>query len=380
MKICNYRCNNRNQTAACRAGLYPGYMTVNGHVIFDDDVLQREVLVTSFQTGFDIEYLNELSHRVQRQNVTFESEAEVFNDYHIGMLPFDVLQKRQKVDRRRITEAYFLFIYLDSAQRHGIEDWQILYNGDLDETILMQKGKLKNSFEERWTIRHECDIPGCRNVLVIDGGLTPHRAVCAAKLSGIKVFKEAEISYLTGCQKMPINASKFCHEHQNCESPIVAAKEASETSKQKLRSFKSKEASSSQARDDDFFVIEQINAIEEDSGKKKYLVKWVGYPDTQSTWEPEANVPGFIKKYYENEVNIGSKLPAPTIKHSKTVAGIEYHYLKWGSAKGDWLPDEFFKIISEDGEIVDTHQTVTPIPSYFLQFWVFLDAYNFITF
>ena len=241
MEVYNYRCNNRNQNSACRAGLYPGYLTVNGHVIFDDDVLQREVLVTSNQTGFDIEYLNELSHRVQRQHITFESEGDVFNDYHIGNLPFDVLEKRKKVDRRRISEAYFLYIYLESAQRHGIQDWQVIYNGDLDETILMHKSQLKKSFEERWTIRHECEIKGCRNVMVIDGGLTPHRAVCAAKLSGIKVFKEAEISYLTGCPKMPINASKFCPEHQNCDTPIVAANEVSESSKKKLRSFKSKE-------------------------------------------------------------------------------------------------------------------------------------------
>ena len=148
------------------------------------------------------------------------------------------------------------------------------------------------------------------------------------------------------------------YEHQNCDTPIVAAKEVSESSKTKLRSFKRKEASSAQARDDDFFVIEQINEVKDDKGKKKYLVKSVGYPDSQSTWEPEENVPGFIKQYYENGKNIGSKLPAPTIKTSKTVAGVEYHYLKWGSAKGDWLPDEFFKIIGDDGEIVDTHETV----------------------
>ena len=73
---------------------------------------------------------------------------------------------------------------------------------------------------------------------------------------------------------MPINGSKFCHEHQNWDTQIVAAKE----------------------------------------------VKWVGYPESQSTWQPEANVPSFIRKYYEDENN---KLPAPTIEHSKTVAGVE---------------------------------------------------------
>ena len=60
VKSSNYRCNNRNKASPCRAGLYPGYITTHGHIIFDNDVLEREVLVTSEQTGFDIEYINEL--------------------------------------------------------------------------------------------------------------------------------------------------------------------------------------------------------------------------------------------------------------------------------------------------------------------------------
>ena len=68
-------------------------------------------------------------------------------------------------------------------------------NGNLEETILRHKSELKPSFEERWTFGHECDSPGCRDVMVINGGLTPIRAVCAAKLSGMKVFEEADISY-----------------------------------------------------------------------------------------------------------------------------------------------------------------------------------------
>ena len=190
--------------------------------------------MTSEQTGFDIEYLNELAHRVQRQNVTFESEADVFNDFHTAKLPYDVMKSRVEVDRRRISEAYFLYIYLEAGQRHNIKDFQVIFNGNLEETILRHKSELKQSFEERWTIGHECETPGCRDVMVIDGGLTPHRAVCAGKLSGIKVFEEADISYLIGCPKMPINESKFCNDHKNCETPIVAAKEVSESSKKIL--------------------------------------------------------------------------------------------------------------------------------------------------
>ena len=42
----------------------------------------------------------------------------------------------------------------------------------------------------------------------------------------------------------------------------------------------------------------------------------------------------------------------PTIKHTKVVGGTEYQYLKWGAEKGgQWINEDFFKIVSEDGEV-----------------------------
>ena len=87
-----------------------------------------------------------------------------------------------------------------------------------------------------------------------------------------------------------------------------------------------------------------------------YHVKWVGYPETESTKEPEENIPGFIRRFYEDTLKLGSKLPAPTIKHTKTIAGVKHHYLKWGEAEGDWLSEDFFKIMNEDGELVERHE------------------------
>ena len=87
-----------------------------------------------------------------------------------------------------------------------------------------------------------------------------------------------------------------------------------------------------------------------------YHVKWVGYPETESTKEPEENIPGFIRRFYEDTLKLGSKLPAPTIKHTKTIAGVKHHYLKWGEAEGDWLSEDFFKIMNEDVELVETHE------------------------
>ena len=353
-----YRCNNRNKSAPCRAGFGPGYIKTSTSTIYEADALSRDVLVSSDQTGFDVTYLHELALRMQKQHLTFESEAEVFNSFHSESLPMDVNNKRTMIDRRRITHAYFLYTYLELGARYGIDNYQVIEGGNLEETILKNKNAFKLKFEENWSVDHKCDVPGCTKVMVIDGGLTPHRSVCAAKLSTIKIFEKANISYLIGCPKMPINESKFCKEHKDCDTPIVGAKEISDKSKKQLRSHKKKESEHEAARDDDFFVIEEITQVRMEKDKKMYLVKWVGYPPNQSTWEPEEHIPSFIKKYYDNTGNIGKKLPAPQIKHTKTIGGVKHHYLKWSDSEGDWLSEDFFKIMNEDGELVDTNQTV----------------------
>ena len=72
------RCNNRNKYADCRAGYYHGYITHKGLTVFEDDAMMQEVLVTSNQTGFEIEYMLEVKDRVQISNVTFEAEAKAY--------------------------------------------------------------------------------------------------------------------------------------------------------------------------------------------------------------------------------------------------------------------------------------------------------------
>ena len=63
-------------------------------------------------------------------------------------LPFDVLQKRLLVDRRRISEAYFLFPYLEAASRYGIPNYQVIYNNNLEETILKHKEEFDTAFRK----------------------------------------------------------------------------------------------------------------------------------------------------------------------------------------------------------------------------------------
>ena len=249
-------------------------------------MLQREVLVISEQTAFDVDYLRELAYRVQIQGVTFESEASFFNRFHVQNLSHDVLQNRIQVDRRRISDGYFLYIYLEAGLRHNIKDYRVLLNGSLEDTIIGHKDDFKRSFEERWTVGHQCDVEECKDVLVIDGGLKPHRPICAAKLSGVKEFKEAGVTVIVGCPKMPINESKYCHDHMNSETPIVSGHDITNESRVNLNKYRKSSAISEHAPSDDFFVIESILNIKEDKGKKRFLVKWVGFPEEEATIEP----------------------------------------------------------------------------------------------
>ena len=59
---------------------------MSGHVVFENNALHHEVLVTSEQTGFDKEYLVDLANMVQLQSATFESEAKVFNRKLLNLL------------------------------------------------------------------------------------------------------------------------------------------------------------------------------------------------------------------------------------------------------------------------------------------------------
>ena len=214
------RCNFRNSSFECGPGYCYGYTSYKGMKIISDDALQNPVLVTSSQTGFDLDYLVELVGRVHISSTTFEGAAKEFNRFHNMNLPFDVLEMRTEIFRQRVSEAYYLFTYIEYCQRYNVKDYQII-RSTLDEAILDCKVEMISAYRERWTVRHECDRPGCKVALVIDGGLKPHRSICGAKTCGVRVFNEAGVTIMTGCSVIPQPNSKFCFDHQDGQHPVV---------------------------------------------------------------------------------------------------------------------------------------------------------------
>ena len=352
-----YICNNRNKYKPCRVSYYHGYYKVKGKQVFQNDVLKNDVLVTSTQTAFELDYLVELAATIEICSVNFEGMSEVYNRTHNRKLPSDLMLKRVELCRKRMTEAYFLYTYLELGQRYGISNYQVI-DGNLDTTILKNQEAFQTAFRNQH-FSHRCNVKGCGEVITIDGGLKPHRMLCGAKLSGLRTFEKAGVKVFTGCTRQPQPNSKYCWEHQNGDSPVIPADSVSTRTRQQLRGHRDCTRYSEEAQDDQFYVIESINEIKVQQTKQCFAVKWVGYPEV--TWEEESRLPGFIKKYYtDDRSRLGSKLPNPKIKHTKKVGGSEIHLLSWEGVEGnEWLHEDYFHYLDEEGGILNSNVTVT---------------------
>ena len=250
-----YRCNNRNKGNPCRARYFHGYKTFEGNKIYEDDALKNEVLMVSRRTGFTIEYLVEITGNLDINSCTFEGLAKLYNRVHNGKLPYDILAKRVEVCRKRIADAFFLYSYLELAQRYNIPNYYIIIQGDLDLTIEQHQEKFQTIFREKWSLKHKCDKPGCGKALIVDAGLKPHRKLCGAKLSGIREFQKANVKVFTGCRKIPKPESKFCQEHEETDTPVVPAEKVSRQTRRKLRDFREDSSKSKLAGQDNFYIV-----------------------------------------------------------------------------------------------------------------------------
>ena len=281
-----YRCNSR--ATNCRALHGHGYFKWKGKKVYESDCLKNQILVTSSQTAFEIDYLLEITNSIEINSDNFEGLAKLYNRMHNHRLPTATSAKREDLCRKRMTDAYFTYVYLEFAQRYNIKNYQVV-DEDIDTTILKHKTEMMDKFRERWAVNHRCDIPGCGWCLTIDGGLKPHRQLCGAKMSGIRVFPSAGIKIFTGCTKLPSPRSKFCADHENEESPVVQGSSVSAKTKAKLRDERAKSSQSADAGQDDLYIIESIVELK----KHEVKVKWYGF--TEPTWEPNKGIPAFIR-------------------------------------------------------------------------------------
>ena len=135
------RCHFRNKYMDCRAGHSFGFSTHQGLRIYSDCALKNDILMISRQSGFTVEFLVELTGQVDISSETFEAAAKRFNRFHARKIPEDRNKKRMELNKVSVSNAYFLFTYLEICQRYEIANYQIIKN-DLNSAILEHKGAL----------------------------------------------------------------------------------------------------------------------------------------------------------------------------------------------------------------------------------------------
>ena len=111
----------------------------------------------SAQTGFTVEYLEEVKAAVEINADSFEGLAKLYNRLHNNRLPTSTANRRIDIHQRRLTEAYFLYIYLELGQRYGLPNYQIIENSDIDSTIMKHHQELHKRFRNRWS-KHRCNV------------------------------------------------------------------------------------------------------------------------------------------------------------------------------------------------------------------------------
>ena len=159
--------------------------------------------------------------------------------------------------------------------------------------------------------------------MIVDGGMKPTRSLCAAKLNGIKEFTKSGMFVVCGCQKIPQPDSKYCGDHVNLSSPALTSDDVSETTRITLREHRAETSEFKDAPQDQVYVIETIFEKKEENKEVSFLVKWLGFPSNQATWEPARNIQPWIQDYYGDDGKLGKPLPEPRIKYSKHAGGGE---------------------------------------------------------
>ncbi|XP_044174053.1 uncharacterized protein LOC114970138 isoform X3 [Acropora millepora] len=68
------------------------------------------------------------------------------------------------------------------------------------------------AFLKKWG-GHSCEVPGCNDVLVLDGNMKNARQVCSCRDIGELQYAGMEGTVVVGCQNTPGKGSRYCHIH-----------------------------------------------------------------------------------------------------------------------------------------------------------------------
>ena len=157
-----------SRCSSCRRGYYHGYRKDGTTYIYDDDAWQNDFLISSRETGFEVNYLNHCSLLQFYGDISVVALTDTYNAFHLTEFAGKGKDSRAKLYEKRLTEALLLFEVLELKNRYGLSE--MAHGSDVDESILQHFDKIKAKFEENWA-KHSCGEEGCGRVLTIDGDL-----------------------------------------------------------------------------------------------------------------------------------------------------------------------------------------------------------------
>ena len=131
-----------------------GYSSKGGIKVYESDALENKYLITSNQTVFSVEYLYEMTLQILHSNATFLALADIFQALHVFNRHSIA---RADVNRKRITDAWFLYAFLELSSRYGLNPK--FYGGDnwLEDSIIENYNALKLVFSSVH-FAHKCDV------------------------------------------------------------------------------------------------------------------------------------------------------------------------------------------------------------------------------
>ena len=319
----------------CRKRFYFGYSVKCGEKVYDRIEPKTDILITSNETAFKIDFLYEASLHFLHSNATFQGLSDVYNQFQ-NFRRENI--SRQNLVSKRLASGFFLYGFLEMTSRCGIFPKMSTEKDWLDDAILENYTMLKKVFSNIWSAPHECKIENCETMMVSDGGMKINRKLCAAKFSVVRKFQHIDKTVLTGCTAMPSPNSPFCKEHMKEESPVLLAENITATTRNKLWDLRSaKQQYNRNLPKDSVFIVETVMNARRNKNDLEYLVKFAGYPLEEACWEPVKNLPTFIVSHYQDKHNHGLPLPKPTVKRTVKIDDKTevYHHLEWKSTNVD---------------------------------------------
>ena len=87
-----------------------------------------------------------------------------------------------------------------------------------------------------------------------------------------------------------------------------------------------------------YFLFTEILGSRKAGKVKEYHIKWESYKET--TWEPEKNIPSYIRSYYDRTGN--SRIPVPKVKEARRAGTTVQYELVWteDNSLPDWDPEK----------------------------------------